>query len=167
MKRNQHKYRNLAFKVFWFKKECEKCWKIEWIICVHHVDENPWNNEKDNLQILCDFCHKRLHLTGNKYCLWRKLSKEHKEKLRKASLWQKRTREDKLKMSINNPFKWKFWKEHSKSKKVNQYSLDWNFIKRWDSVADVFRESKISPWNISSCCLWKRNTAWWYIWKYL
>lgn len=39
-----------------------------------------------------------------------------------------------------------------KSKAVNQYDMDMNFIKRWDCMADVTRELGISSSNISACC---------------
>ena len=46
-------------------RECEKCGKHESVqerrLCVHHVDEDPSNNELDNLKVLCDSCHTSLH----------------------------------------------------------------------------------------------------------
>ena len=58
----------------------------------------------------------------------------------------------------------KIWKLHHWAKKINQYTINWEFIKTWNSVADITRESLI--WNISRVCLWKRKTAGWFIWKY-
>lgn len=69
-------------------------------------------------------------------------------------LWAKRSQE------------WKFWKLHPKSKKVNQYTKEWNFIKTWDSQMDIQRELWIYQSNIYKCCLWKRNHTWWFKWKY-
>lgn len=60
----------------------------------------------------------------------------------------------------------KFWKDHNSSKKVNQYDLEWNFIKTWDSLWDINRELWLDDSNISKCCNWKRNKVWWFIWKY-
>ena len=62
---------------------------------------------------------------------------------------------------------WKYWKEHNKSKKVNQYDLQWNFIKTWYCVMDINRKLLISNKSISSCCKWLRKTAWKYTWKYI
>jgi len=59
------------------------------------------------------------------------------------------------------------WKEHNKSKKVNQYDLQWNFIKTWYCVMDINRKLLISNKSISSCCKWLRKTAWKYTWKYI
>lgn len=67
----------------------------------------------------------------------------------------------------NNPSKWKFWKDSHRSKKVNQYTKDWVFIKEWWSTADIVRELKISDSNISHCCNWKQKTAKGFIWKRL
>lgn len=51
--------------------------------------------------------------------------------------------------------------------KRNQYDLEWNFIKTWDSWADIQRELWIHRGDISKCCKWKLKTAWGFIWKYL
>jgi len=67
---------------------------------------------------------------------------------------------------INNPFKWKFWFKHNMSKKVNQYSLDWEFIKSWDCISDITRILNIDNSAVSKVCRWKYKTAWWFIWKY-
>lgn len=65
-----------------------------------------------------------------------------------------------------NPNKWKFWKDHKRSKRVNQYTKNWEFIKTWGSMMDVEKELNISRWNISKCCKSKVKTAWWFIWEY-
>jgi len=67
----------------------------------------------------------------------------------------------------NHPNKWKFWKEHNSSKKVNQYDLEWNFIKTWDCIMDIERNLLIKHSNISACCKWKYKHSWWFIWKYI
>ena len=67
----------------------------------------------------------------------------------------------------NTFFRWKFWKYHHSSKKVNQYTRDWIFIKTWDSVMDVERELWIKNNQISGCCNWYRPTAKWFKWKYI
>jgi len=53
------------------------------------------------------------------------------------------------------------------SKKVNQYTLDWEFIKTWDSTMDIYRKLLIDPSNISRCCNWLRKKAWWFNWEYI
>ena len=56
------------------KHTCQKCGATEEVVClkggrsktrtnlvVHHIDENPRNNEPSNLITLCGFCHLSLH----------------------------------------------------------------------------------------------------------
>lgn len=62
--------------------------------------------------------------------------------------------------------KWKFGKNNPSSKKVNQYDLEWNFIKTWWSIIDVKRKLNINKTSISLVCKWKLNKAGWFIWKY-
>lgn len=59
-----------------------------------------------------------------------------------------------------------YWAESYLSKKVMQYSKNWNFIKEWGSLMDIKRELWINQWNISSCCTWKLNHTGWYVWRY-
>ncbi len=66
-----------------------------------------------------------------------------------------------------NPSKWKLWKDSHSAKKVNQYELDWTFIKSWWSLIDITRKLWFNNKNISSVCLWKRKVAHKFKWKYL
>lgn len=130
MWRSQRKYIRLAFKEYWFEKICNRCWSLE-NICVHHIDEDTRNNEKENFEILCKSCHTSHHMTWNK----------------------------------NWFIKWNIWKKCINSKKVKQYDLEWNLIKIWDSLSDVYRELWIHHSWISMVCNWKRNSAGWFLWK--
>lgn len=51
-------------------------------------------------------------------------------------------------------------------KKVNQYSLDWNFIKTWSYIMLAEKELWILRQWIYNCCSWKTKKAWWYKWEY-
>ena len=54
---------------------------------------------------------------------------------------------------------------HKKERvKVNQYDLNNNFIKTWDSITEAGLFYKTS--HISACCRNKRNNAKGFIWKY-
>jgi len=64
------------------------------------------------------------------------------------------------------PWLWKKWKEHNCSKKVIQYSRNWDILKTWHSTMDVKRELWIAANWISTCCNWIRKTCWWFVWKY-
>ena len=62
--------------------------------------------------------------------------------------------------------KWKYWKNHPSSKKINQYDLKWNFIKTWGSLTEAANNYLTTKSNISLCCRKKNKTAVWFIWKY-
>jgi len=68
----------------------------------------------------------------------------------------------------NNPryMRDKKWVLNPLSKKVNQYDLEWNFIKTWDCMRDIQRELWIYNQNISKCCYLKSKSAWWFIWQF-
>ena len=57
-----------------------------------------------------------------------------------------------------------FGKEHHNSKKINQYDLEGNFIRTWDSVSEARKKLKAN--HISECCKGKRNKTGGYIWRY-
>lgn len=54
----------------------------------------------------------------------------------------------------------------SKAKKINQYDLEGNFIKMWDSTMDIERELNIHHAHISKCCKGKYKTSGGYHWQY-
>jgi len=51
----------------------------------------------------------------------------------------KMSEETKKKLSLNNASKGKFGKDHPNAKKAYQYDIKGNFIKEWDSLADIGR----------------------------
>lgn len=53
---------------------------------IHHVDEDPWNNDIDNLQMLTFAEHNTIHKTGKTTTKGMKWSEETKEKIRKGNL---------------------------------------------------------------------------------
>jgi hypothetical protein len=57
------------------------------------------------------------------------------------------------------------WKNNILSIKVNQYSLDWKFIKHWDSMSDIYRELWFNQTSISQCCSWLSHTAYKFLWR--
>lgn len=52
-------------------------------------------------------------------------------------------------------------------REVNQFSLNGNFIKKWESIKDIERTLNFDNRNISACCRHKRKTAYGYIWRYV
>jgi len=93
-------------------------------------------------------------LKGHKHNLGRKLTDEHKEKLRKSSINFRHTDETKNIISI------------SKFKPIIQFDLNGNQIKEWESATTAGRILKISSQNISKCCNMKIKTAYGFIWKF-
>ena len=61
---------------------------------------------------------------------------------------------------------WIIWEKNVRSKKIYQYSLDWNLIKLRDSVHDVWRSLWYSVSYICKCCRENKWTPHWYIRKY-
>jgi len=45
-------------------EECERYGMVELARIVHHIDQDPYNNEFDNLQALCLSCHNKVHGKG-------------------------------------------------------------------------------------------------------
>ena len=52
------------------------------------------------------------------------------------------------------------------SKPIEQYDLEGNFIKKWNSAAQVERDLGFNHQNISKCCLGQQKTAYNYKWRY-
>lgn len=72
----------------------------------------------------------------------------------------------------NNRYSNLEWCEHkynivySNAKTVNQYTIDGEFIKQWESTHEVKRALGYSQGHISSCCRGECRKAYGYIWKY-
>ena len=52
------------------------------------------------------------------------------------------------------------------SKKINQYDLNGNYIRTWNSSREIEKTIKIDQSNICLCCNDKRKTVGGYKWKY-
>ena len=52
------------------------------------------------------------------------------------------------------------------SKPIQQYDLEGNFIKEWESAAEVEKVLGFNHSNISKCCLRRYNVAYNYKWKF-
>ena len=52
------------------------------------------------------------------------------------------------------------------SKPIEQYDLEGNFIKEWESAAEVEKVLGFNHSNMSKCCLGRYNVAYNYKWKF-
>lgn len=112
--------------------------------------QTPWNKDKSG----CFLEESR-----------KKMSESHKGN----TPWNKGiplTEEHKSKISMINKGKHLSESTEFPKRKVNQYDKDENFIKRWDSLADIKRELGYSHGNIIRCCKGKSKQSYGYIWKY-
>jgi len=93
-------------------------------------------------------------LKGNRHNLGRKLTNEHKEKLRISLTDFKHSDETKKIIA------------KIKSKPIIQFDLNGTPIKEWESATIAGIELKMLSQNISKCCNGKQKTAHGFIWKF-
>lgn len=56
-------YRKLAFDVYGFEKKCSVCGdegETNYLV-IHHLNKDRYDNSKENLTVLCNACHSRMH----------------------------------------------------------------------------------------------------------
>jgi group I intron endonuclease len=83
-------------------------------------------------------------------------SEETKQKIREKALGRKITEETRKKLSINSTIK----------KKVNQYDLNGNFIKQYESLTQAQKETGVLSQNIGKVCRGQQKYAKGYLWRY-
>lgn len=114
---------------------------------VNHKDGNKLNNKADNLE----WCTQS-HNVKESYKLG--LQKVFTPPMRENYIpWNKGK-----KMSAD------YINKNYSTKRVNQYTMNNDFIKCWNSIAQAEKELKIT--HISMCCKNKRKSAGNYIWRY-
>lgn len=126
---------------------------------VHHKDHNPLNNSLDNLEPMLRYEHKIEHLQiyplTKKCKICGKEFTPHKTKRKRAIVCSEKC---KRKLDGINA--------KQRKKPINQYDLNKNFIKNWDSGATVQKELGYRHSNIVKCCKHQIDTAYGYIWEY-
>lgn len=87
------------------------------------------------------------------------------------------------KLKTAGGFTWRYYNEETKNnninidltnrffkseraRKVEQYDLEKNYIKTWNSLREIERKTKMSHSNISDCCKGKYKTVYGYIWRF-
>ncbi len=128
---------------FWREKWCTK--RVHRLVAATFLGEENWLevnhknwNPSDNRIWNLEYCTRSENILHSFRELWRK-----------------------------SHFKWKFWKKNSLSCPILQFSKNWEFIKKWDSLMDAQRELSIAKQSISRCCKWRLKSAWWYIWCFI
>ena len=56
-------YKKLAFDVYGFEKKCSVCGdpgETNYLV-IHHLNKDRYDNSKENLIVLCNACHSRMH----------------------------------------------------------------------------------------------------------
>ena len=113
---------------------------------VNHKDENKQNNCVENLE----WC-------TNEY--------NHNYGTRIERVRQKQIGNPNMKSGLG-----KFGILNGNSRPILQFSKDWDFIKKWDSIADssrgIGKPYKGCVSTISGCCAGKKKTAYGYKWGY-
>lgn len=60
----------------------------------------------------------------------------------------------------------RFGKENNRSRKIEQYDLNGNFIRTWDTIKQAADELKTNTANIIACCQGKYKKSHGFIWRY-
>lgn len=126
---------------------------------VHHKDENPLNNSIDNLVILTEQEHQKLHhqkySTTKKCVVCGKEFTPHKTKRLRAKVCSPKCQA-------------KFasaWGEKCR-KPIKQYTLQGEYIKTWESMTEIENVFNCFASNICKCCKGQIKSYKGYIWKY-
>jgi hypothetical protein len=120
-----------------------KLWKVKWILVHRLVAKTFITNTKNKSEVNHKDWNKQNNYFNNLEWVTRSENQLHKFRV----LWYKHTNIELY-------------------KKVNQYDLQENLIKTWDSISKASRELKTTPSEISWVCKWRRNTCKWFIWKF-
>lgn len=94
-----------------------------------------------------------------------KMRKANIERFKTGFTYTGKTRENIIRTALINVKK----AQESVKRKVNQYDIEGNFIKSYNSIAEASRENNLIGSNISAVCLHKKNfkTAGGYKWEYV
>ena len=146
----------------------------EYRIIEEHTNAKVASKREKELQVLYGYPVDRIEYW--KTLRWQKkaLTKKAIEKRVANTNWKARTKNfDYKTKSINTDYKARSAKTDYKiiatkrKKPVNQYDLQGNFIKKWDSAKDAgLAFGRKTGGDVNSCCRGIQLTAYKFIWKY-
>lgn len=126
---------------------------------VHHINKDRADNRLSNLKVMTMLEHQRLHnqfLPTTKICeVCGKEFTPNKTKRRRAHVC---SNECKLRLDKINAQK--------RQRAINQFALNGDFIKRWDSARCVQNATGFFESNINKCCNNVLHSYKGYVWKY-
>ena len=143
--------------IVWFKQKRIKQELVHRLVALHFIP-NP-----DKLPIVC---HKEEKLDDN-WALynWSDNLFWWTQKDNIQDMYKKWRANNHL--QVNHPWKWIKWWKHYLSKKIEQVSKNWEFIKEWWSIIDASNILLISSASIWKVCRWERKTAGWFIFNFI
>lgn len=153
-------YRKFSYSRDWYSQLSLFNKKIQKWYLIHRMVADAFINNKENKKevnhinwIKTDNRVENLEWVTHK----ENIIHSHKYLNRKSSKWIKR---------INYKYNWFIWWEHHSSKVVLQYSDNFEFIKKWDSLTIASKTLWIWIYWISKSCNKKIVKSWWFIWRY-
>lgn len=129
---------------------------------VDHYDWNPSNNKLENLSYQPKEVNRTRHSPG-----WHKNTSEANKKKAQDPEWQRKNAEKNKKLAQDTEWLEKTSEAVRKAccKPVDQYTIDGEYVKTWESASDAARELGVYKQSISLCCKGRYKSAGGYVWK--
>ena len=126
---------------------------------VHHINEDKFDNRIENLKIVSPKEHNVIH--NQKYPIQARCVICHKE----FEPYKSKRKSPKV-CSKECWHKYMKLVSEKRKKPINQFSLNGELIKTWESARDIQNETGYFESNINKCCNRKIKTYKGYIWRY-